>query len=99
MKTAIKKLSRVLVISGIVFFLISAPSFAQQCSELVWEGDYIINTVEDLEALSGYTTVTGYLDIHNLPTTSLKGLECLNYVYWLQIVWNDYPLCQDSCHL
>ncbi|MCP4677803.1 MAG: hypothetical protein GY854_20250, partial [Deltaproteobacteria bacterium] len=47
---------------------------------LVWEGDYEINTIEDLQALSGYTCVTGDSSIYDTLLTNLEGLECLTHV-------------------
>jgi hypothetical protein len=56
----------------------------------VWYGDYEIRTAADLQALSGYTLVTGDLSILSSPLTSLKGLECLTQVESLVIDGNHY---------
>ena len=54
MKNAINKLSWVVAVTGILVCLISTPLFAQQCPELIWYGDYEIQTQEDLDDLRGY---------------------------------------------
>ena len=80
MKTAITKLSWVLAVSGIVIFLISTPVLAKkECPELVWEGDYYIRNIEDIEALAGYTKVTGYLYIGGHNLINLNELRTFNF--------------------
>lgn len=56
----------------------------------VWEGDYTINSAEDLLALSGYSTVIGNLEIKNTSLTNLEGLNNLTSVDQdFEIVDND----------
>ncbi len=56
----------------------------------VWNGNHTINDLTDLEALSGYTSVTGDLTISDTTLTSLDGLECLTHVGgFLYIEEND----------
>lgn len=55
----------------------------------VWEGDFTLSYVRDLERLAGYTAVTGKLDIYTVfvPTDleNLDGLESLTSVGSLSI--------------
>jgi hypothetical protein len=46
----------------------------------VWKGNYTIETIDDLKVVSGYTTITGYLEIKNTSLVNLDGLECLNKI-------------------
>jgi hypothetical protein len=46
----------------------------------VWKGNYKIETIDDLKGLSGYTNITGYLEIKNTSLVNLDGLECLNKI-------------------
>lgn len=55
------------------------------CPRLVWEGNYLIDDLEDIEDLSGYTDIEGTLLIRNV--SSLKGLECLRYVGGGLSIW------------
>ena len=82
MKTReIFKISIVTVIFIVIgLFFICSASAESSCDELIWEGDYEIHTLEDLEGLSGYTTVTGDLIIESLSSINLEGLECLTHV-------------------
>jgi hypothetical protein len=64
------------------------PPPASNCPELVWEGEYEIYTIEDLKALSGYTSVTGNLLIDSPDLDSLKGLECLNHIGGSLLLWS-----------
>lgn len=64
------------------------PPLASNCPRLVWEGDYEICTIEDLQALSDYTSVTGNLLIDSPDLDSLKGLECLNYIGGSLLLWS-----------
>ncbi len=51
--------------------------------EQVWEGDYLISTMEELEAIAGYTKVTGNLTIKEASAslfTNLDALACLTSV-------------------
>ncbi|MCP4129853.1 MAG: hypothetical protein GY754_02440 [bacterium] len=71
-------------------------------TEKVWEGDYTIMTQAHIDALSGYTKITGNLEIGDIqasingttPTetffTDLTGLECLTHIEgYLAIVNNN----------
>ena len=62
-------------ISGI--FIMNQAGAKQDCGELVWEGDYEIQSLGELEVISGYTRVTGNLSIMLSDLTSLEGLESL----------------------
>jgi len=52
--------------------------------EQIWNGDFTIDDVVDIEDLAGYTMVTGYLRIEipneTLTPESLDGLQCLETV-------------------
>lgn len=88
----------IFVVLGI--FILNSTVAAKHCSELVWEGDYEINSIEDLEALSGYTEVTGGLRIlySNLP--NLDDLECLASVGGLSTrVEDDLPILKGLDNL
>ncbi len=54
------------------------PDSALVCNDSSWEGDYTIDDAEDLENLSGYSTVTGNLTITNI--SSLEGMQCLTTI-------------------
>jgi hypothetical protein len=56
--------------------------YGKQCSDesVVWEGDYTIDTREDMENLLGYTEVTGNLTIKNTSLENLDSLVCLTTV-------------------
>ncbi len=68
----------VLVVFGI--FILNSTVAEKHCSELAWEGDYEINSIEDVRALSGYTEAKGNLSIRDSGLTNLRGLECLTSV-------------------
>ena len=90
MKTFFIKLHLSFSIIIATVFLISTPLSAQEaCPELIWEGDYEIRTAEDLAGLSGYTSIKGSLYIHDSDLISIAGLECLDYVWFLDIEHND----------
>lgn len=59
------------------------------CEEQIWEGDHVITNAEELNALSGYTTITGTLTIENSDLTDLHGLQCLKEAGQLIIQNND----------
>ena len=59
-----------------------------ECPELVYEGTYEIQNLEDLEALRGYTSV-GRLYIHDSDLTTLNGLGCLTYAGFIDIENNN----------
>ncbi len=46
----------------------------------VWKGNYSIHNADDLNKLSGYTTITGYLSIKNTELSNLDGLEALTTI-------------------
>lgn len=50
------------------------------CDEGAWEGDHDVENAADIEAIAGYTEVTGELRIIGTSLTGLAGLECLNAV-------------------
>ena len=50
------------------------------------------DTVGDLAALSGCTSVTGSLSINYSPLTSLEGLECLTHVGGLLDIYKNPSL-------
>ncbi|MDB4265054.1 hypothetical protein N9893_03210 [bacterium] len=43
----------------------------------IWEGDYIIDSLADIEAIIGYSSVAGNLTIHDSYLTNLDGLSNL----------------------
>ena len=45
--------------------------------ENVYSGDFSITNASDLDALSGYTSISGNLTIDGTSLTNLDGLECL----------------------
>ena len=78
MKRDISTISFVIVVFAILELFFLNPAFAKKdCDGLVWEGYYEIRTIEDLQALSGFTEVTGNLRIEESNLTSLDGLKCL----------------------
>ena len=86
MKRGMSKTLFVMLVYGALGFLASIPAFAaSDCSvggAGIWDGDYRIDTSDDLKALSGYTSVTGSLFISTTDSSlsSLEGLECLIHV-------------------
>jgi len=50
------------------------------CDDLVWDGDYDIETEGDAVGLNGHAEVTGNLNIILTSLTDLADLECLNTV-------------------
>lgn len=50
---------------------------AASCSAGVWSGDYIAGSQADLDALAGYTEVTGDLVIEDIDGVHLTGPACL----------------------
>ena len=84
MKRGMSKTLFVMLVYGALGFLASIPAFAaSDCSvggAGIWDGDYRIDTPDDLKALSGYTSVTGSLFITDSSLSSLEGLECLIHV-------------------
>jgi len=59
-----------------------ASYYGRQCDDevVVWQGDYSIETLEDMDNLRGYSEVTGNLSISYTSLTNLKGLVCLTVV-------------------
>ena len=71
------------------------PAFAGSDCNRVCEGSFVIDvndTVGDLAALSGCTSVTGSLTINYSPLTSLEGLECLTHVGGLLDIYKNHSL-------
>jgi hypothetical protein len=91
MKRDISTISFVIVVFAILELFCLNPAFAKKdCEERLWKGDYEIQTIKKLEALSGYTSVTGTLSIYSSALTSLDGLKCLTSVgEGLYIEYND----------
>ncbi|GLQ30451.1 InlB B-repeat-containing protein [Litoribrevibacter albus] len=63
------------------------------CLEQPWQGNYTITSAQDIEALMGYTSVTGTLSIGSSSTpstglTNVTGLECLNTLGTLNVAAN-----------
>lgn len=88
-----KTLLAVIVFVALGLFILN-PAFAgSDCYDGkagVWDGNYEISSIADLEGLSGYASVTGNLSIQSVPFTSLDGLECLTRVDGnLEIFSND----------
>ena len=82
MKNTPKTLFAIVVFVALGLFILN-PAIAVSDCNLVCEGDYVIDdidTVADLEALSGCTSVTGDLWIEDSLLNSLEGLECLTRV-------------------
>lgn len=46
----------------------------------VWQGDYYITDITDLQALNGYNEIKGFLSIKDSNVKDLKGLESLNTI-------------------
>jgi hypothetical protein len=53
-----------------------APASAP-CSAGVWSGDYVVRNQAELDALAGYTEVTGHLRIDDSDIVHLSGPGCL----------------------
>lgn len=53
-----------------------------EAEPLIWEGDYTIRDADDLETISGYSFITGALNIniHTSALKELKGMECLTEI-------------------
>ncbi len=72
------------------------------CAGGVMEGDYNINSTENLTALSGYSSVTGNLTIEAPDLTDLNGLECLEeiggnlYIGYWETGEDTNELCDDG---
>ena len=59
---------------------------------LIWEGDYTIGDADDLEAISGYSLITGTLSISTNALKDLKGLECLTEIQGGLYLSRNYSL-------
>ncbi len=71
------------------------------CLGKTWAGDYIISSQSDIDALAGYTAVSGDLIVGGSgnPVTSLvnlEGLECLDTVKNLDVISNPDLLTLDG---
>ena len=56
----------------------------QSCNRGVYNGDFTIKTSMDLKRLSGYTEITGDLNIGSIAGTSITNLDsAYNYFHWL----------------
>ena len=89
-----KELFAIVVFVTLSLF-ISTLAFAVSDCNRVCEGSFVIDvndTVGDLAALSGCTSVTGSLTIHYSPLTSLQGLECLPHVGGLLDIYKNASL-------
>jgi hypothetical protein len=64
----------------------------QACDRGAWEGDFRIYGSDDIEELSGFTVVTGRLDISLTQLSTLRGLECLQRVDQLLTVAGNESL-------
>jgi hypothetical protein len=51
-----------------------------QCNKGTLSGDVVINGLDDMESISGYTGVSGRLTIEDTQLKNLDGLSCLEYV-------------------
>ena len=93
MKSDISQIAFAIAVFVALEVLFLSPSVAAPDCDLVCEGSYVIDgidTVADLEALSGCTSITGSLTIHGSPLTSLEGLECLTHIEGdLEFIFND----------
>ena len=75
-----KTLFGIVVVFILTNFVTNPVHAKKECEELVWEGDYEIQSLGELEVISGYTKVTGNLSIMLSDLTSLEGLECLSEI-------------------
>lgn len=64
---------------GCRFDFEAIPDSGVTCHDMPWEGDYLIEDMEDVEGLAGYPVVSGNLTI-NGSVTSLDGLQCLTTI-------------------
>lgn len=48
--------------------------------EKVYEGDYAIDDLDDINGLMGYTSVSGNLEVYYTALENLDGLECLEQI-------------------
>lgn len=62
------------------------------CDAGVWEGDYVVATQADLDALAGYTEVTGDLRIEDSDIVHLSGPGCLTAVGEGLVVYDNFYL-------
>ena len=95
MKRYTSKTFLVTVILVALGLFILNPAFAVSDCNRVCEGSFVIDvndTVGDLAALSGCTSVTGSLSINYSPLTSLEGLECLTHVGGLLDIYRNPSL-------
>ncbi len=66
-------------VDGVIGVEDERPAAAEPCSAGVWSGDYEIENQADLDALEGYTEVTGsiFFDHDADDITEISGLSCL----------------------
>ena len=62
------------------------------CKKGEFSGDVVINVPQDIEDISGYTSVSGDLSIRNTKHTDLDELSCLESVAGILSIKNNNSL-------